>query len=225
MSLISEVILERERQQLAWMIGFFFSKEKGAMTELKEAARQMKDDILFLKATGGSAALIRTLNQTAFAFDSRARMYLEQQSKHPEKDQYYAGRYDEAKEAQKILEDLVTNLRNAMMEADCSLTGMEKKNPDLREDRAWSIFRAVSRVNGSISVNCWTNDTLNKGYPTSERYWVHVCRTREEFDKLFGKSRVGCGCETEAKRQLCDEENRICFDGVIIDVYLDGEKL
>jgi len=114
MSQISEIILEKAKKEIAWMIGYFFSKEKGAITELAETIRQIDDDILFLQATKGSAALLRELRRTAFAFDSRGRMYLEQRAKHPEKDQFYHGRYEETKEAQKIVEEIVWTLEQKM---------------------------------------------------------------------------------------------------------------
>lgn len=114
MAVISQITLERERQQLAWMIGYFFAREKKAIAGLIEAMRELEDDILFLDATGGSAQFLRDLRQTAFSFDCRRRMYLEQRAKNPEKDQFYHGRYEEAKEAQKILEDIISSLEQRM---------------------------------------------------------------------------------------------------------------
>jgi hypothetical protein len=60
--------------------------------------------------------------------------------------------------------------------------------------------------NGQYEGVCSTNDPEDRGRPSGFDSWEIRCKTRFEFDKRVGKSRVG-------------------INGCVVTVWLDGTKI
>lgn len=53
----------------------------------------------------------------------------------------------------------------------------------------------VSLPAGAILCEVWTNDNLDRGYPSEDAAWKTWARDRAAFDRIVGKSRRGIGCD------------------------------
>ncbi len=72
--------------------------------------------------------------------------------------------------------------------------------------KAIQIYRLNTNSDSTIAGRCWTNDNLDRGYPTEEADWDVRYRNFEDIKQATGLSHTG-------------------ISGVVVEVYLDGEKL
>ena len=73
-------------------------------------------------------------------------------------------------------------------------------------EETYSNFFGYTKEDGSIVIYCSTNDNLDHGVPSEFAEWTSKAKDRVQFDKIYGKSRIGCV-------------------GTIVTVTLDGIKL
>lgn len=73
-------------------------------------------------------------------------------------------------------------------------------------EQAYSNSFGFTKEDGSIVIYCSTNDNLDHGAPSEFAEWTSTAKDRAQFDKIYGKSRIGCV-------------------GTVVTVTLDGKKL
>lgn len=108
-------------------------------------------------------------------------------------------------EWQEIVKD-AEEARTYCMECDLDCDGPEPDDFEAAEPQAWHRIEAYTNPDGSIRATESTNDNLDRGYPSEFAEWERNFRTRSMFDSQVGKSRIGCS-------------------GVVVDVYLDGQRI
>jgi len=81
---------------------------------------------------------------------------------------------------------------------------MRKQN--MTETKAYTVYRGWTRDHGKIVVDWYTNDNLDYGISSEYASRRYTLANRQQFDRVCGKSRTGCG-------------------GTRVEVYLDGKKI
>lgn len=71
---------------------------------------------------------------------------------------------------------------------------------------AYSNFFGFTKTDGSIVIYFSTNDNLDHGVPSEFAEWTFTAKDRVQFDKMYGKSRIG-------------------YIGKVVTVTLDGKKI
>lgn len=67
---------------------------------------------------------------------------------------------------------------------------------EVTEDGTFQRYEMRTLDGGAIVGECTTNDPEDRGRPHGFDSWPVRCKTREEFDRRVGRSRVGInGCE------------------------------
>ena len=67
-------------------------------------------------------------------------------------------------------------------------------------------YHLHSLPGGAIEGTAWTNDNRDEGIPSEEASWPVKYRSRADAERSTGKSHIG-------------------ISGVIVEVFLDGQKI